>query len=105
MARTGKRRPIVLSRRVELHPEAAAIWAGYLEIDRDGFNGRPLFSGMCAVLDELGIASREERRRWRSLWREMWHLESEIRERQAEERKERQKAKSGKGKGRVDEED
>lgn len=93
MARRG-RHPIVLSRKVDLLPQAARLYSAYLEIDRDGMSGRPLFAGMCAVLDELGIADREERRHWRALWRQMWHVESEIRERQAEERAEKAEAKA-----------
>lgn len=85
---------IVLSRRVDLLPQAAKVYAAYLEIDRDGMSGRPLFAGMRAVLDELGISDPEERRRWRALWRQMYAVEAEIREKQAEERKEKSEAKA-----------
>lgn len=90
--------PIVLSRKVELLPQAAPIYSGFFEIDRDGFNGRPQFAGMCLVLDELGIRDPEERKRWRSIWREMSHTESEVREKQAEKRKKKEEAKrTGRG--------
>jgi len=82
--------PKVLSRCPELLPQAAWIFRAYLELDRDGFNGRVLFAGMCAVLDEYGITERPERERIRGFWRSMYAAEAEVREDQEKRRKERE---------------
>lgn len=100
MLESGRFVPRVLSRRPELLPQAAPVFAGYIEIDRDGYSGRPLFRGMTAVLDELGITDREERKLWRSLWREMANTEAEVREKQREADAPAQ-GKAGRGKPRA----
>lgn len=104
MARRGMA-PIVLSRRVELSSQAAWLFSTYLEIDRDGFSGRPLFAGMNAVLDEFGVTDKEERKRIRAIWRSMHTVEREVHEQQAEKQKELDEAKHqrprpGRGAGR-----
>lgn len=96
MARRGMR-PIVLSEREELLPEAAPIFRAYFDIDRDGFSGRPQFAGMVAVLDEMGITDKTERQRWRGFWRSMHAVETEVQEKRREQKEEAEKERQALG--------
>jgi hypothetical protein len=88
------RDPKLAARAVAVPLPGRWLYHGYDEIDRDE-HGRPTFEGMVAVLDEYGVADREERLRWRRLWRRMYRSEAAVVKRVREMREKRRKKTRG----------
>jgi hypothetical protein len=63
------------------------VYAGFQELDRDGFSGAPTMAGMRQTLDEMGLTDRSERAAVRRLWRVM----EDARRRRDDELKEAEK--------------